>query len=236
MNQFVLLPEAAKGLRKALLIRAVLTGSIILFVVVILPMIYSGHYQLGLGDGPAIIMAAGVMVVVYLSGLTRAKDLLASYKLTITEDSIVRDINKVPTIVIPFKDIQNITHCANGSFVIKGSSLLNAIVVPPKIERAEELAGLLGYIKPLTIESSAFPWQKFQPIFTVLFIGVMLGAFLSDNKYLVLTFSIVFVGVMCSAFIVVHRSKNFDNRTRIAMYVGIIPVIAVLIRLIALWQ
>jgi hypothetical protein len=237
MNQFSLLPSASKGLRKGVLIRLAIAFGVVLTMVFIVPMIMAGSMEI---DRASIIMILLLFTVLfpitYKTSIRRLESAWSTYKLTIGSNSITRESKNTPTIVIPFDEVKEIVRNADGSYVVKGSSLLNAIGVPVGVERAEELEALLGAVKPITRKTQVSPWQRFQYVGMVAGAGIWFAAFVVNNKFVATIAGIVFVGLMGYTKYVVQYSKNVDKRTRWSMYVAILPVIAVIIRLIALWN
>jgi len=235
MKHFTLLPEAANGLRKALLYRLLFMTGIVVTVVFIVPMVLSGETSFNLSSGITLILLSIILAVVYKLGLKRMKRMLSTYKLTITEDSVTREIKNMPTLCIPVSEIQRISRNADGSYTIAGKSALNAIGIPPLVERRAELELMLEAIKPMTVKTNTSLWLKYQYFIILIVLGAMYGTYMVENRYVATTLGVAFLAVMGYSWFVQQRSKNVSNRTRLFSYLMIIPVISVIERLIKLW-
>ncbi|MGC3944826.1 MAG: hypothetical protein QM762_09955 [Chryseolinea sp.] len=235
MKKFILLPDAAKGLRKTVLTRLLLLAGFVVMIVFVVPMIQSGNTTVDLSAWLTLVMLGIVLCVSYYFSLQRMKRSLASYQLTITDDSITREMSIVPAITIPIKDIRKITRNHDGSITITGNSALNAIGIPASVERKEELENLLAAIMPLTDKLSSSVWLKYQYFFVLLIVGFLYGSYMIENKYLSSAMGILFVGFMVYSWVVTQRSKNVSKRIKLTSYLMILPVYSVIMRLIDLW-
>jgi len=235
MKYFTLLPEAANGLRKTLLIRLLFMAGIVITIVFIVPMVLSGETGFSLSTGITLILLSIILAVVYKLGLKRMKGMLSTYKLTITEDTVTREIKDMPTLSIPVSEIQKISRNADGSYTIAGKSALNAIGIPPLVERRAELELMLEAIKPMTVKTNTSIWLRYQYFIIVLVLGAMYGTYMVENRFLATILGVAFLAVMGYSWFVQQRSKNVTKRIRLFSYLMIIPVISVIERLIKLW-
>lgn len=235
MKQFTLLPDAANVLRKTLLSRLLFMTGIVIIAVFIVPMVLSGEFSVDLSTGITLVIIAVMLAITYKLGLQRAKRMLSTYRLTIAEDSITREISNMPTLTLRVDEIQKISRNADGSYTIKGNSALNAIGIPSGVEGREELELMLAAIMPLTITSNTTIWLRYQYLIILLVVGFMYGSYMVENKYLATFMGVVFISMMCYSWIVQQRSKNVSKRVRMFSYLMIIPVISVIMRLITLW-
>src|SRR5690348_10829915 len=122
MKKFILLPDAAKGLRKTLLTRLLLLAGIVVMVVFVVPMILSGEATFDLSSGLTLLLLGIALTISYYFSLQRMKRSLSSYQLTIADDSITREMSIVPAITIAIKDIRKISRNHDGSITIVGKS------------------------------------------------------------------------------------------------------------------
>jgi hypothetical protein len=235
MKHFALLPEAANGLRKALLNRLLFLAVIVVTVVFIVPMALSGETSINLSSVITLVLLSFILAIAYKLGLTRMKRMLLTYKLTITEDSVTREIKDTPTLSIPVNEIQKISRNADGSYTIEGKSALNAIGIPPLVERRAELELLLASIRPMTVKANTTIWLGYEYLVILIVLGGLFGTYMVENRSLATTLGVAFLGVTAYSWFVQQRSKNVSNRMRLLSYLMIIPVIAVIERIIKLW-
>jgi hypothetical protein len=228
MHHFKIDADRIKEFRKPIVIR---TGILLVFAVVV------GGFLPGLmSDGAASwsnnwiligLFAAIVPFSIHMS-VKRHEASLLSYRLTITDDSIIREMDKTPSITILKKDVREIILQSNGAIAIVGTSKFNAIGVPTNVERKDELTSLLSEVKPLNVKTSASWLVKFQFPITILVIGLLFSSFYFDNKIISAIGIIAFCVLMISAFVVIQKSKHFDRRMKRMSYIMLIPFIAML--------
>jgi hypothetical protein len=149
----------------------------------------------------------------YLS-LKKQKELFESYVLTIDDMSITRTQNNTPTIRIPKSEISEIIKNSNGSFSVKGNSLLNMIGIPAQINNYERLEHIISEIKELSIKTSEPFLQKFQWRISILTIGLMAAVYISGNKLTVGTSGTILLIILGYSFFVLQKSKNIDRNTK----------------------
>ncbi|HTF17887.1 MAG TPA: hypothetical protein VK658_07430 [Chryseolinea sp.] len=68
MKQFTLLPSAAEGLRKALLIRMLFLGGVVITVVFIVPMIMTGDTTFNLAEWITLLFFLALSPIMYFVG------------------------------------------------------------------------------------------------------------------------------------------------------------------------
>ncbi len=236
MQQFTVLPGAFEELQKTMLTRIAFLFVMMILVIFIVPVLMSDTYT-GISSGTwfTLVMISGVLGYTFYNGLKRQKTMLASYKLIITEESITREMLNTPTIVIPVKEIKNITKGVKGGYSIVGESKVNAIGVPAQIGDKEALERLLDTIKPIHTETSVAWLQQFQLPIAFAGVALMLVTFYSPNKYLATVSGIVFISLMTYSFYIIQVSKNIDVRVKRTSYFFLIPVLSVAGSLIMKW-
>jgi|GEM_PF-6229924 len=174
-----------------------------------------------------VLLVAGVQM---LHGSKKYKARLQSYKLTITPDTIIREVANTPAIAIPKHQVQRIDKNTDGSFVIIGNSKLNSIGVPAFMGRSDCMEQLLREIKPITIKNPPRPVVMLLMGFVV--VAASFYAFSSEDIIIsslggVAMSGIIFAGVIAAAF-----SKNIDRRTKRLAYIGLLPAFMILLSVI----
>lgn len=238
MQDFTIKPDGFNQFRKTILLRMCAVMIMIILIVFFLPWLMAG------GEGSAGISSATWLTLVLLSAamtyslfttLKKQKAQLLSYKLTITEEHITRELMNTPTITLLKKDVREILKNADGSFAIIGDSKLNAIGVPAPIERKEELEALLTQINALTVKSTT-PWlQKLQLPIAFAVTALMFATFYIQNKYIATFTGLIVTVIMIYSSILIRKSKNIDSKTKRISYMMLIPLLAVIGSVILKW-
>jgi hypothetical protein len=236
MHQFSVLPTAHKELQRKLAQRILFLFIIMLIVLVVVPWLRSEEIT---NVDPSTVFTLVIMLPIlaftFYNALKKQKAMLASYKLTIPDESITREMINVPVLVIHRQDIREITKNVDGTISVIGDSKLNAIGVPSRIEKKEELEILLSSIKPMTVKTSANWYQRYPFVIVTAVVALMFSVFYLENKFLSSVTGVAFVGVMIYCLIVIQKSKNVDTRTKRLSYFVIIPLLSVIGSLIMKW-
>jgi hypothetical protein len=159
--------------------------------------------------------------------INRQKVLLESYRLQIDGTSIKREQSNTPVISIAYEEIREIVKNANGSFTIKGKSVLNAIGIPTQVDNYEQLEQLLSEIRPLTVKTTTPLLQKFQSLFSLLALGLLATFYIVKNKLAVGLSGTALLLLLGYSAYVIGKSKNVDNRTKIAALVMLLVFMSI---------
>lgn len=192
-------------------------------------MLYSiGMYQ-DSGDTQSwliILIPAGAVVVMGIINirklLSRSKLQMDSYLLTITPESIMRELHNTPTILIRKEDIRSIKKGRKGSYLIKGAASLDTIYVPYTITDKEKLEQELSALFSGEISRIKISPVLRQLIFLLITLAAILITQYSDNKYIASGAAIVFLGLAVWSFIFVRKSKNADYRNKRYIWVQLL--------------
>jgi hypothetical protein len=235
MQQFTTTKDGFKEIRKKLLILFIITEVVIVLIgVYIVPNIFSD-------SGPdsslifTLIMTMAVAAFSHYTSVKRQRKMFESFRLTITNDSVIRETINMPTISIPKHSVREIFRTANGTICIVGESKLNGIVVPPQIENREELVRVLSEIKPITIKTSQSWSQYAQGAGIILVVGLCALGLLNDNRIISSISAVGICAFLITGVVLAHRSKNIDRRMKRLSYMTIIPVLAILSYAIIKW-
>lgn len=167
--------------------------------------------------------------------IRRQKRMFESYRLTITEDAVIREQVNTPSITIPRSKVKEIFRTASGVICIVGDSQLNVIGVPAQIENREELERMLSEIRPVLSKSPWTPKLVLQLAgMSAIIVGCPIGL-VSDDRLIITISGIVLCAFLVFGFILIHRSNNFNNRMKRLSYMTLIPVLAILSYVVAEW-
>lgn len=160
-----------------------------------------------------VVMAFGLY-----RGINRQKLMFDSFKLTLDSNGIIREQHNTPIVSIPYSDITEIIKNSNDSFMIKGKSTLDLIIVPSQIEQYTKLEKLLADIKPFSTSTNKSFLQKFSGIIPILMVGLTVVFYVSDDKIMVSICGIILlIGLLYSLF-EIQKSKNIDSKTKKGMW------------------
>jgi type III secretory pathway component EscS len=170
----------------------------------------------------------GALAFGLFKGLNRQKQIFNSFILTIDEIEVTREQALTPAISIPVSEIQQIIKNSKGTFVIKGKSPQEVIGIPSQIENSEALESFLSELKSITVSDDKSFVQKYQWVFPLLTVILMVITYLSTNKLLVgITGTTLTIGLIYS-FITTQRSKHIDKKTKKSMWLVLIVLFAVI--------
>lgn len=229
---FTIQPEGFQSIRKNIITRLALVYGFLIAIIILLH--FLNPPEPGTPDTwPFIIlMIGGLAAFTIFSTLKRQKIMYESFRLTITETDITREIINTPAITILKKDVREIIKGPKGSFTIIGESRLNAIGVPSGIGQPEELERILSGITTLTPTTTA-PWvHKFQLPIAFLVLAGIFGGIVSGNQMVSAMSFLALAALMLAGFIIIQMSKNVDRRTKLWSYIVWIPLTCIVLAFI----
>lgn len=153
----------------------------------------------------------------FIRGLNKQKILLDTFTLTVSNEKLVREQVNTPTISIDRCQVTQIIKHKNGSFLVKGEKLSDAIMVPPQVEHYKDLENTLRAIHPITYDNrSAYSWiiEHILPFVTI---ALMICLFSVNHKAVVALSGISLIALMTWSFVKNLRSKNVDDKTKRSM-------------------
>jgi hypothetical protein len=234
MQEFTVRKGSFREIRKKLIVGLTilyLTIALLVYTVAIRPVERGGNDALLY---MSIIMAAVLSFTGYYN-VRRQRRIFESYRLTITEEEIIREQLRTPPIIIPKASVKEIVKASNGALVIRGDSPMNAIIVPAQLERREDLERLLEEMKPIMTKTRT-PWlKKFLLPIAMLSVVLIFVGFVNDNKILSSISGLALAGLILWGFIIIQRSKQFDRRLKRISYLFLIPFLSILAGVILRW-
>jgi hypothetical protein len=233
MRHYKIREGGFKEIKKQLLIRSLPIMLLAAAFGIIITFINSKSTTADVNVLPIIIplIAIALAFGLYL-GINRQKDLLRSYRLTLTNNLITREQVNTPTVSIYFTDVDQIVKNKNGSFIVKGKTATDLIVIPAQIEEYTELENLLLQIKPFSTKSNSF-FQRYSIIISILTLVLMLCVYTSTNKTIVALSGTTLVAILAWSFYVTRKSKNIDVKTKRSMWWVLIVMASIITVMIA---
>lgn len=230
-HEFTIHPEGMKQLQKKTIIRLTILFAFIMGLILFLNAPSETEEQQVNTLPYLAVLFLGITGFSIYNGLQRQKRMLSSYKLTITDDAITREMANVPTITIPKAEVTDIIK-NDSAYTIIGTSKINAIGIPAQVNDAATLEELLMHVRPLTVKSSRQWLNKYAWYVMLPAMGVMFLAFRSTNETISLLGGAAIVVVLTYSLIVIQRSKNVDTRTKRMSWFVLIPLLSILAGLI----
>jgi hypothetical protein len=231
MDSFTTRPDSFKEVRRMILRRTIPFTVVFILIMIVVDIVYLD--PTGWIDTAIVVACVTAMMTGF--GFKTQKRMFESFRLTITEDQLIREQLYTPQIAISKSDVQQIVKGKDGSFAIISDSKLNAILVPAQIDRHEELEQTLSQIKPILVKPSSWPQYVQVPLLLAGMAILGCGLLFEDN--------FIFTGAalgMCAflvySFILTQRSRNIDVRLKRLSYAVFLPVLSILAVTVMKWM
>ncbi|TDO77297.1 hypothetical protein EV143_10458 [Flavobacterium chryseum] len=174
---------------------------------------------------PFLILSMGYGIS---KGLKRQKIIFQTFRLTFSENNIVREQANTPTVTIPFTDIHSIIKDKKGGYAIKGKTAVETILVPAQIENHENFEIVLSQVKPIEQQTELPFEEKYRiPILLVMLV-CMATVYVSYNKILVGICCVVVSTLLIRSSIQILKNKNIDNKSRRIGYYSLVVLASVI--------
>ncbi|MFY0253393.1 hypothetical protein ACDQ55_05485 [Chitinophaga sp. 30R24] len=174
MNVFKIHPDGWVVLRRQVYRRIVMTTLLTIAVVVAIyyRQIRQGdHYSIGICV-LIVLMQVGRLTYIHLR---KQRGLFESFTVEITADGITRIQEATQDLSLSHLEITSISKSRNGDITVKGMENQDLILIPPIMERQEEMEQLLSGFKPFSTTAES-PWQPYiQWIFPLLMVLLLMG-------------------------------------------------------------
>lgn len=224
IGQFKIKENGFNEIQRKVLIKVMLSCLIVVIGVGVIYYLNDGLQFLN-------IYFIGFMTVVVVFGLynsvNKQKIIFESFKLTFDGNKVIREQSNTSIIEILYSDITEVIKNSNDSFIIKGKSALDFIIIPSQIEKYIEVENLLADIKPISTINKSF-LQRFNGIVPVLTIGLMVAFYVSDDKIVICICGLILlIGLIYSLF-EIQKSKNIDVKTKKGMWFILLVIASII--------
>lgn len=235
MSTYRTRPEGFAELRRTMLLKGIPLGLVALGVGVGIPYFGTGSTSSAQGGifPVFLLLLAGSFAYGIYRAIAQQKQLYDSYRLTISDQQIVREQYNTPTIVIPVAEVTSISKNPNGSFVIRGLRPQDVMGVPQHVEPYETVEAQLHTICPVALQAQGPVLDRLRVPLTLLTLGLTATVFLATNKLLVGVSGISLSGFLMWSFFRVRGDQNVDNATKKSMYWSAFVVLIILVITIA---
>jgi heme O synthase-like polyprenyltransferase len=242
MKEYKIPPEGLASIRKRIVKRQIPMN--ILMVVIIVAVltaqnIYSHGYD------PMITIITGVVILVGLSLLSlrrarrnirRQMEVYETYTVTLTENLLSRESDKLPTIAIYRREIKQISLTRSGGLVVKGNDPRAVIGIPREIEDYEELRDALAQIMPFKPLRNEALLKVSGFLVGIAVIGLFICVLAVHNRIIVTVCGALYSGVLIWSFIAIRRNRNIDHKGKRAAWAVLYLVALAVAMVIAKWM
>ncbi|WP_143307983.1 hypothetical protein [Chitinophaga vietnamensis] len=233
MNIFRLTPEGLAAMRKRIMIRVI---PVFLVVVIVLAFVASKN------KNDVMLMAGFVIVVGAWSVFNisrRLKKVYESYEIEVDEHAVIRRQAGAPDLNLSVFDIKLINQKKTGGIIIRGEGKGETIIIPPEIERLDELTTLLNQMVPFSEKDIQPVAERFGAVFGLFSLALLLGFVLIDNKILSSICGAALAAIMIRAFVLRSKNTNLPDSVRrsgwILLLVGAVILVNIVIRWMGYW-
>lgn len=187
-------------------------------------------------DSPAILVTAlaviGTTLAITLRILVRRQcDSFRTFRLTLTDDRIVREQEGFPILEIAFSNISQLTEDPHSGLRVRGADRYQDLFVPVSLENYADVKGALAQYQTVEV-TNRLRWSYPR----TLAVGAGTAAlyaicFLSRNSVYVISSGILLVAVLVGSFYFTLRSPHISKRTKRVVWLTPLVLLSILARL-----
>jgi hypothetical protein len=183
----------------------------------------------------------GALAVYFGFNLTRMyrkqKTMLQSYRLTITENEIIREQMNTPPLTISFMEVKEIMKTRKGSFLVRGISRSDLIQIPAWVDDAADLEEQLQSFSSVTTAKNFMRRQYGALAIRLLALAMLIAIGVVKDQLIVGICGALLIGLIIWGINEIRVNKNMPvNAKRRSMVVYTLIAIVVVFNLISkLW-
>ncbi|MBS1605382.1 MAG: hypothetical protein JST42_22150 [Bacteroidetes bacterium] len=236
MNQYIIGEEGIKKFRRRyfnILLPIVAGGAAIYLAINLM----STHAS----DGPTPFIITAAVLAYFGFTMTRLfnkqKKVLRSYRLTITDNEIVREQLNTPPLTINFMEVKEIMKTKKGSFIVRGVSRTDLIQIPYWVDDVASLENELQKFSPITTANTYIRKQYGVLVLRVLALALLIVTSTVDNKIVVSICATALIALIAWGLNEIRLNKNISvNSKRRSFVVYTLIAFVVLVNLLSkLW-
>ena len=215
MQQFKIRKEGFKEIRKRYLYITISVYLTIILVVTIVPFVKSGSDKADISSLPfTFILLAVILTVIIYRNTVKQKKLLESYVLIIDKNLIAREMINVKPVSIYFNEISSIAKNKKGSFIVRGKSAQEIIIITSQIENYSEVENILRSIKPFDNKPALTFLQRYSQLAGLLSLVLFVLLYISNNKIIVALSGIILSTFLGWSFYKILTNKNVSGKAK----------------------
>ena len=225
-----LLDSAIQRYRKAMQLRVL--------PMILIAMALALYVSLGPEGDPGLVVVSAVLIGGAVGfgawrGFRRQLDSLRTLEIVVTDEWIARRQKGFTPLQIDFSDIRRILYVRGRGLTVFGPGMQTFITMPEEIEGFESIRGRLEAAHPLEVRDKVSPWARLAPLILILFVAGLAMVALSEDKLVVLGLGIPLVVTLGTGMVMALRSPQLDERTRKGLWIGFVPLIALIMKIVA---
>jgi hypothetical protein len=178
------------------------------------------------------VIFAGIICFFIPKVVKQRINILNTYRLSISDTMISREMINTPTISIHFSEVTSIRKNQDNHIIIKGKDKTDLITIPAQLENYEQMENLLAEIQAIQPNRSQ---QGLKNIFSIIVaLALMIGVFVLDNKYKMISLGcgVLLFALLVWSIIQVQKDKNTDTATKKKMWISLLLMGSVILALI----
>ena len=225
-----LLDSAIQRFRKSLLLRVI--------PLTLMAIVVGLYFGLGPQGDPGLAVVATVVIGAAVGfgawrGFNRQLASLRTLEIVVTDEWIARRQQGFTPLQIDFSDIRRIVHVRGKGLTVFGQGMQSFITMPEEIEGFESIRSRLEAAHPLEVRARPSWVARLAPLLLILLLAAFGAVALSDDKLVVLGLGIPLVAILGASILMTLRSPHIDERSRKAMWIGLFPLIALIVKMVA---
>jgi hypothetical protein len=165
--------------------------------------------------------------VIYRS-LRRARRMLMSYTLVVTDTDITREQDSTPTISINFMEIKEIIRTRKGAFLVKGLHRTDLIAIPRELNETGVLEQELQTLAPITTDKKDPFMIKHRLILRMVALGMFLCLYTVHNKPIIAASALLLSGLLGWSVYETQISKNVTSYAKRSSWLNLLIIAAIL--------
>jgi hypothetical protein len=173
-------------------------------------------------------IAALIIGFGYARGLRRQKKIFQSYRVTLSDEGITREVDNTPNISISFMEIREIIRTKRGHYIIKGLDSKDVISVPYWIEDHAGFSRRIEAFAPITVGKKDPFMLRFRLPLVLLFLAALVTATFSNDRVLVGVSVLLAIAGVASYLYWVHTSKNINAPAKRRSWLYLLVLIAII--------
>jgi len=236
MNQYLIGEEGIKKFRRRYfnILLPIVAGGAVIYLTINLMSTHNSD-----GITPIIITVAMISYLGFMLMRTfkKQKQMLQSYRLTITDNEIIREQMNTPPLTINFMEVKEIMKTKKGSFIVRGVSRTDLIQIPYWVDDLPGLEEQLEKFSTITTANNFIRKQYGVLAIRLLGLALFLVTTTVTNKIVVSICGAAVIGLIIWGLNEIRQNKNITvNAKRRSMVVYTLIAILVIFQLISkLW-
>jgi hypothetical protein len=241
METYTLAPEGFQPLKRRMI------GFSVVIVVFIVAAVYFPWLPTAAAQASSASGLINLLVIFFITlvmafqvtrGIRQQNRRWLSYKLTLSPTDVTKTQDELPVVTIPFEEITQLQEFANEGLSVRTARRHDFIFIPVSLNGYEEVKSRLAHIREIEPKSRrAIPLRLVLTLlFTLGAAGLMIAVMQSHTASFVLPVGLIMLLFLSWGLFETQRSKLFSQTQRRLMWFMLLPLLALLGKLISVLQ